>query len=141
MLFQRINRSSAEKVFVAVYNADSTALANGDICTWKTGLTEATGAGLHILQSTTTAAMITVAGVAIGEIKIGAYGIIQVYGIHSAVKTTGTVTAGTHSVITSTTAGTGKASTASGADDTACCIGPCIITASGGRAGVFLRVM
>lgn len=139
MLFQRINRNSPEKVFVSVYNADATALANGDVCTWKTGLTEATGSGLHVNKSAATATLIHVAGVATGAIAAAAYGLLQVYGIHSAVKATGTITAGTHFVVTAATAGTVKAGTL-GTDDGAY-LGSCLVTQSGGVAGVFLRLM
>jgi hypothetical protein len=79
------------------------------------------------------------AGVAIAAIAAQAYGLIQIYGLHTAVKTTGTVTAGTHCVVGAATAGTGKAFTA-GTDDFAS-IGPCVITASSNLAGVMLRCM
>jgi len=141
MLFQSINRSLPEKVFINVFNAEaSQALANGDICIWKTALTEATGAGAHVLQSTATAALCNVAGVAIGAIAAQTYGLIQIYGFHGAVKGTGTINAGgSNFVVTTTTAGTGKAGTL-GTDDAAS-IGPVLVAQSGGVVGVALRLM
>lgn len=141
MLFQRINRNLPERVFITVFNAESsTAFVNGDVVMWKTGLTEATGAGVHVLQSTATALLLNIAGVAIGALAAQSFGLIQIYGLHTAVKSTGAMTAGASNyAVTAATAGTVKAGTI-GTDDAAS-IGPTVITAASNVVGLMLRLM
>jgi len=85
MLFRRINRSDPEKIFVVVMNGYSTAsLANGYVVEWDfTTLKD--GVGVTIPSATTVSLGNAAAGVAVETIAHNAYGLIQVYGYHSAV--------------------------------------------------------
>src|SRR5574343_403331 len=94
MFFQRINQNDPERGFIAVYNSYSTAsLTNGQPVQWDYA-TDADGVSV-----TKPAAQngIAVAGVAVQTIAAGAYGLVQVYGYHSAVRVR-TVTGGSPAV-------------------------------------------
>ena len=90
MLFQRINRSDPERVFIVAKNSWSTAsLTNGQVVDWDyttdkdgVGVTKPTAPALY----TTGPSGFAVAGVAAETIAAGSYGLIQVYGYHSAVR-------------------------------------------------------
>ena len=97
MLFQRINRTDPEKVFVVVYNSYSTAaLSNGQGVIWDFA-TDADGVGVTRPTARATNAGLAAAGVVAGAIAAGAYGLVQVYGYHSAVRMR-TVTGGTPAI-------------------------------------------
>jgi len=90
MLFQRINRTDPEKIFIVVRNSWTTAsLTNGQVVDWDF-TTDVDGVGVS--KPTAPAAYNTgpagfcTAGVAAETIAAGAYGLIQVYGYHSAVR-------------------------------------------------------
>lgn len=87
MLFQRINRSDPEKIFIVVKNSYSTAsLTNGQAVTWD-WTSEANGVAVSIPTATENVAGGTdFAGVAAETIAHNSYGLIQVYGYHSAAK-------------------------------------------------------
>jgi hypothetical protein len=86
MLFQRINRSDPEKVFVIAKNSYSTAsLTNGQPVSWDWA-TDADGVGVTKPTAVATCGGFGFAGVAAETIAAGAYGLIQVYGYHSAVR-------------------------------------------------------
>jgi|TARA_Y100000310_G_scaffold71534_1_gene67379 hypothetical protein len=87
MLFQRINRSDPEKVFIVVKNSYSTAsLTNGQSVIWD-WTTDADGVGVTLATATANVAAGTdFAGIASETIAAGAYGLLQVYGYHSAVR-------------------------------------------------------
>ena len=86
MLFQRINRANPEKVFVVAKNSYSTAsLSNGQACIWDFA-TDADGVGVTMPSARATNAGVAAAGVAAETIVAGEYGLIQVYGYHSAVR-------------------------------------------------------
>ena len=86
MLFQRINRSSPEKVFIVAYNSYATAaLSNGQAVIWDFN-TDADGVGVTRPTARASNAGTAVAGIAAEAIAAGAYGLIQVYGYHSAVR-------------------------------------------------------
>jgi len=100
MLFARINRSDPEKIFVVAKNSYTTAsLTNGQAVMWDyvtdvdgVGVTKATaGRAKH--------AGLVAAGIAAETITAGSYGLIQVYGYHSAVRVR-TITAGTPAIAT-----------------------------------------
>ena len=138
MQFARINRSLPEKIFINVYNADTVAIGATEIATWKVGLTEATGAGVHVIQSAATANMQTVAGVAVAAIAAATYGLIQIYGL-AAVKS-GAATQVTHTMRTGgTTAGVGVGVAVDTSAEAS--MGPVITSTSGGVALVLLRLM
>ena len=79
MLFQRINRTDAEKVFTVVYNASGGAFTTGQAMVYDCG-TSADG-----IRVTTpiTATLSAFCGLAVAGIANGAYGLAQVYGYNS----------------------------------------------------------
>jgi len=82
MLFKRVSRTDPEKVFIVVSNGYTTAsLTNGQPVQWDTG--DANGVSVTIPQ--TAFRGMAFAGIAAETIASGAYGLIQVYGYHSAV--------------------------------------------------------
>ena len=90
MLLQRINRSDPEKIFIVAKNSYSTAsLSNGQAVIWDYA-TDADGIG--VTKPTDSYATKTghngmaFAGIAAETIAAGAYGLLQVYGYHSAVR-------------------------------------------------------
>ena len=87
MLLQRVNRSNPEKVFIVVKNSYSTAsLTNGQAVVWD-WTTDKDGVGVTVGFGTNNVSCgIDVAGVATETIASGDYGLIQVYGYHSATR-------------------------------------------------------
>ena len=87
MLFQRINRANPEKIFVVAKNSYSTAsLTNGQPVIWD-WTTDIDGVGVTLATATENVSQGTdVAGIAAETITAGEYGLIQVYGYHSAVR-------------------------------------------------------
>jgi hypothetical protein len=86
MLFQRINRTDPEKIFIVVKNSWSTAsLTNGQAVNWDF-LTDSDGVGVSRPTARATNAGVAVAGIAAETIASGEYGLLQVYGYHSAVR-------------------------------------------------------
>lgn len=87
MLFQRINRSDPEKIFMVFYNSYSTAsLTNGQpvIIDYAT---DANGVSVTKPTASTDAhAGFASAGIVAETIAFGSYGLVQVYGYHSAVR-------------------------------------------------------
>ena len=85
MLFQRINRSDPEKIFIVAKNSYSTAsLTNGQPVEWDY-LTDADGVGVTKPAAVAVTGGFAMAGIAAETIAAGSYGLIQVYGYHSAV--------------------------------------------------------
>lgn len=96
-MFQRVNRSSPEKVFIAVYNSYSTAsLTSGQAVIWDF-VTDADGVGVTMPLARATNAGFAAAGIAAETIASGDYGLIQTYGYHATVRQR-TVTAGTPAI-------------------------------------------
>jgi len=89
MLFQRVNRSDPEKVFIVAYNDYATAsLTNGQAVIWDYAAS-ANGVGVTKPTDGTTVNShygIAFAGIVAETIASGSYGLIQVYGYHSAVR-------------------------------------------------------
>ena len=87
MLLQRINRSDPEKVFVVAKNTYSTAaLSNGQAVMWDY-VTDGDGVGVtKAVAGTAKHGGFVGAGIASETIAAGSYGLIQVYGYHSAVR-------------------------------------------------------
>jgi len=86
MLFQRVIRTDPEKVFVVVKNSYSIAsLTNGQVVQWDF-LTDYDGVGVSIPSGMATNLGNAVAGVAVETIAHNAYGLVQVYGYHAAVR-------------------------------------------------------
>ena len=110
MLFRRISRSDPEKIFVVAQNSWSTAsLTNGQAVDWDY-TTDQDGVGVtKAAARTASLAGLSGAGIVAETIAADAYGLIQVYGYHSAVRvranTTGnTVVAGAALVFSPTAA-------------------------------------
>lgn len=98
VLFQRINRSDPEKIFVTVYNSYSTAaLSNGQGVQWDF-TTDADGVGVTRPTARATNGGLAAAGVVAEAIAAGAYGLVQVYGYHSAARVR-TVTGGSPAIV------------------------------------------
>lgn len=76
MLFQRVNRTDAEKVFVIVYNASGGAFTTGQCMVWDCG----TSADGIRVTTPATATLSSFAGLASAGIANAAYGLAQVYG-------------------------------------------------------------
>jgi len=87
MLFKRISRSDPEKVFVVVYNSyDTAALSNGQAVIWDFA-GDADGVGVTMPSAIATNLGLAAAGIVAEAIAINEYGLVQVYGYHSAVRT------------------------------------------------------
>lgn len=85
MIFTRINRTSPERIFIIVYNSWATAsLTNGQVVRWDY-TTDGDGVGVTRCTATTSGGLGT-AGVVAETIASGEYGLLQVYGYHSAVR-------------------------------------------------------
>jgi hypothetical protein len=86
MLFKRINRADPEKIFIVAKNSYSTAsLSNGQAVIWDFA-TDADGVGVTRPSARATNGGIAVAGIAAETIAANDYGLLQVYGYHSAVR-------------------------------------------------------
>ena len=87
MLFQRISRTNPEKMFIVVKNSYSTAsLSNGQAVIWD-WTTDCDGVGVTLATATeNVSAGQDVAGVVAETIAAGDYGLVQVYGYHSAAR-------------------------------------------------------
>jgi len=84
MMFQRINQSSPERIFIVAYNSYASAsLTNGQCVRWDY-TTDKDGVGVE--RCTAASDGFPAAGVVAETIAAGAYGLIQVYGYHSAVR-------------------------------------------------------
>ncbi len=89
MLFQRVNRTNPEKIFLVAKNSWSTAsLTNGQAVIWDyttdvdgVGVTKPTDGNLQAGHYG-----VAFAGIAAETIASGDYGLLQVYGFHSAVR-------------------------------------------------------
>jgi len=84
MLFQRLNRSDPEKIFVVAMNSYSTAsLTVGQAVIWD-WTTDIDGVGVTLATATeNVSAGQDIAGVAVATITAGSYGLLQVYGYNS----------------------------------------------------------
>ncbi len=93
MLFQRINRSDPERIFLVVKNGYATAaLTNGQPVGWDLSDVD----GVNVTKMAATDIGNSFAGVVAETIAIGGYGLIQVYGYHSAVIVDGSATGDIH---------------------------------------------
>ena len=87
MILQRVNRDDPEKVFIVVKNSyDTASLTNGQAVCWD-WTADADGVAVSIPTATENVCGGTdFAGVVAETIATGDYGLIQVYGYHSAAK-------------------------------------------------------
>ncbi|MBW2621266.1 MAG: hypothetical protein JRD68_00040 [Deltaproteobacteria bacterium] len=87
MILQRINRTDPEKIFIVVMNSYGTAsLANGQAVIWDFA-GDADGVGVTRPTAIATNLGLAAAGIVAEAIAAGDYGLVQVYGYHSAVRT------------------------------------------------------
>lgn len=93
MVFTRINRDNGERGFIVVYNSyASAALTVGQCVRWDY-TTDCDG--ISVERCAAASDGFPVAGVVVGTIAVGGYGIIQVYGPHTSVRVR-TMTASGH---------------------------------------------
>ena len=87
MLFQRVNRTNPERIFIVAKNSYGTAsLTNGQAVIWD-WTDDKDGVGVTLATATNlVSAGQDVAGIATETIAAGDYGLLQVYGYHSAVR-------------------------------------------------------
>ncbi len=87
MLFQRVNRTNPERIFLFAKNSYTTAsLTNGQAVIWD-WTDDGDGVGVTLATATNlVSAGQDVAGIASETIANGEYGLLQVYGYHSAVR-------------------------------------------------------
>ena len=98
MMWGRINRSGAEKVFISVYNSYSTAsLTNGQAVQWDF-TTDADGVGVTRPTARATNAGMATAGIVAETIVAGDYGLLQIFGYHSSTRVR-TVSGGTPAIV------------------------------------------
>ena len=85
MIFQRITGpATPEKVFIVVKNTYSTAsLTNGQAAMWDY-VTDIDGVGVTKPAAITVSGGLAAAGIVAETIAAGAYGLVQVYGLHTA---------------------------------------------------------
>ena len=94
MIFQRINRTNPEKIFLVVYNSYATAsLTNGQAVIWDY-VTDANGVSVTMPAPPAVGGGVCFAGIVTETIAAGAYGLIQVYGYHSAIRARASSTSG-----------------------------------------------
>jgi hypothetical protein len=80
MLFKRLNRTDAERVF-AVFQANAAGIAADDVVQLE--LTAASVDGVKIIQPAAAPALLSTVGIADAAIANGAYGLVQIYGYRS----------------------------------------------------------
>lgn len=89
MIFQRINRSDPEKIFVVVRNDYTTAaITIGQVVQWSFP-SAGSGDGVGVTRPTaraTNGGFATAGPVASASVAAAGYGLVQVYGYHSAVR-------------------------------------------------------
>ena len=76
MIFQRVNRTDAEKVFTVVYNASGGSITTGQVCQYDVGTS---ADGIRVVTPAA-AALSAFCGLATATIASAAYGLAQVYG-------------------------------------------------------------
>jgi hypothetical protein len=89
MLIQRVNRTDAEKIFIAVKNVEDTSITTGQgavFCNAVNGAAAGVSAdGIQVLRATTTANMVSFAGVASQDIVTEGVGLVQCWGVNTSV--------------------------------------------------------
>jgi hypothetical protein len=94
MLFQRINKTDPEKVFIIGYNSSADEWSNGYVVRWDY-TTDADGVGMEkpAARGACGVGQASIAGVVAETIAASAYGLVQVWGYHSAVRVKSSTTA------------------------------------------------
>ena len=136
MLFQRISRKSPEKVFGIFQNVDAAAMADGEVAVLNITATP-TVPGSEAKKSAG-AAPLNILGVVAGAIAINDFGTIQIYGIHSNVKTTAAALAAGATITGDAAAAAVAGATA---DDPSARLGFCVVVGASNRAQCFIKCM
>ncbi len=87
MLFQRVNRSDPEKVFIVGYNSSGDSWSNGYAVRWDYS-TDSDGVSMEKPAAIGARGIgkAAIAGIVAETIASGAYGLVQVWGYHSAIQ-------------------------------------------------------
>jgi len=80
MIFQRVNRTDPERMFIVARNSEGATLNKDDCCIWETA--SASVDGVRVRQPDTSHSG-SVVGIVDAAIADGAYGLVQVYGYRS----------------------------------------------------------
>lgn len=144
MLFQRINRTSPEKVLISVLVEEANGVVEGDSVKWSTTGSAAYPLGVAVVK-TAAATDLHVAGVVWNSGKTDTIlkddpCLIQVFGVHSNVKIAGALAAAGLPVIPTATAGQAGAGATPG-DDPSARMGISLAAVAAGRAPIFLRLL
>lgn len=133
MLSERINRRDPEIIDGIFQNVDAAAMADGEVVVLNVTATP-TIPGKEIKKSTA-ASQLTVVGVVVGDIPIGSFGRVRVYGLHPNVKTTvAALAAGL--TVNSDAAAAAVAAAVYGAG-----LGVSVVVGAANRAQIFIRAM
>ena len=84
MLFQRVNRSDPEKIYVVAKNGSGATMTAGYPAFWDVEMT--TADGVQVTNSGTSTTLQAFAGVVDADIANGAYGLVQIYGFRSSAR-------------------------------------------------------
>lgn len=80
MLFQRVNRSDPERVFVIVQNTEGSTLSADDCCIWATASASVDGVAVRAPDTSHAGSVVGIVDAAITD---GSYGLVQVWGYRS----------------------------------------------------------
>lgn len=83
MIFQRLNRTDPEKIFIVCRNSEGATQSKDDVCTWETN--SASVDGVRVRQPDTSHSG-SVVGVVDADLTDTSYGLVQVYGYRSSSK-------------------------------------------------------
>ncbi|KKM75981.1 hypothetical protein LCGC14_1384770 [marine sediment metagenome] len=80
MIFQRVNRTDPERVFIVARNSEGSTLNADDVCAWETAAASVDGVRVRQPDTSHTASIVGVIDAAITD---QSYGLVQVYGYRS----------------------------------------------------------
>lgn len=83
MIFQRLNRTDPEKIFMVVKNTEGSSLAANDVCAWATHSASVDGVAV---RQPDTAHSGSIVGIVDAAISDGAFGLVQIFGYRSTSK-------------------------------------------------------
>lgn len=84
MIFQRVNRSDAEKIFVVAKNGSGATLTQSYPAYWDCEMT--TPDGVQVTNAASSTTLNTFCGYADSSISNGSYGLVQVYGYRASAR-------------------------------------------------------
>lgn len=83
MIISKVNRTSAEKIFINVHNVEATSITTGQgaiFCCAPYGVNSIDGVSVVRVPASGNAAMLNFAGIAAQDIVADGYGLVQAYG-------------------------------------------------------------